>query len=95
MTENKLCELAELLAELEQTLLRLKVTKDLERRRLLLCLQKSNAALSRRNESLPDGGYGRGGDVPWQMSGNPEIRTNSEACLSMLLDAGDLPHLLP
>jgi hypothetical protein len=30
-----------------------------------------------------------------QMSGNPEIRTNSEACLSTLLDAGDLPHSLP
>ena len=36
MTENELRELAQLLAELEQTLLRLKATKDLERRRLLL-----------------------------------------------------------
>jgi hypothetical protein len=36
MTEKELCELAKLLAELEQTLLRLKVTKDLERSRLLL-----------------------------------------------------------
>jgi hypothetical protein len=36
MTEKELCELAELLAKLEQTLLRLKMTKDLERRRLLL-----------------------------------------------------------
>ena len=30
------------------------------------------ATLSRRNESLPDGGYGRGGDVPWQMSRNQD-----------------------
>jgi hypothetical protein len=30
-----------------------------------------------------------------QVSDNPEIRTKSEACVSMLLDAGDLPHSLP
>jgi hypothetical protein len=36
MAENELNELAELLRELEQTLLRLKVTKDPERRGLLI-----------------------------------------------------------
>jgi hypothetical protein len=36
MAENELNELAELLQELEQTLLTLKVTEGLERRRLLL-----------------------------------------------------------
>jgi hypothetical protein len=36
MAENELNELAELLRELEQTLLTLKATKDPERRRLLL-----------------------------------------------------------
>ena len=57
MTEKELCELAELLAELEQTLLRLKVTKDLERRRLLLRkVSRLFAEIERnritRNESL-------------------------------------------
>jgi hypothetical protein len=36
MAENELNELAELLRELEQTLLTLKATEDSERRRLLL-----------------------------------------------------------
>jgi hypothetical protein len=36
MAENKLNELAELLRELEETLVRLKTMKNLERRRLLL-----------------------------------------------------------
>ena len=36
MAENELNELADLLAELEQTLLSLKATKDPERRRVLL-----------------------------------------------------------
>jgi hypothetical protein len=36
MAENELNELAELLRELEQTLLTLKATKDPDRRRLLL-----------------------------------------------------------
>jgi hypothetical protein len=36
MAENELNELAELLAELEQTLLSLKATRDPERRRLLI-----------------------------------------------------------
>ena len=36
MTENELKELSELLRELEETLARLKVAKDPERRRLLL-----------------------------------------------------------
>jgi len=30
-----------------------------------------------------------------ELAGNPEIRTNSEACISILLSAGDLPHSLP
>jgi hypothetical protein len=36
MTENGLSELAELLRELEETLLKLRATKDPERRRLLV-----------------------------------------------------------
>jgi hypothetical protein len=36
MAENELTELADLLAELERTLLSLKATKDPERRRVLL-----------------------------------------------------------
>jgi hypothetical protein len=36
MAENELSELAELLRELEQTLLTLKATEDSERRRLLI-----------------------------------------------------------
>jgi hypothetical protein len=53
MTENKQCELAELLVELEQTLLRLKVTKDLERRRLLLRKMTRLFAEIERNPTLP------------------------------------------
>jgi hypothetical protein len=53
MSENKLYELAELLAELEQTLLRLKVTKDLERRRLLLRKMSRLFAEIERNTIAP------------------------------------------
>jgi hypothetical protein len=53
MIEKDLCELAELLAELEQTLLRLKVTKDLERRRLLLRKMSRLFAEIERNPIVP------------------------------------------
>jgi hypothetical protein len=53
MTEKELCELAELLEELEQTLLRLKVTKDLERRRLLLRKMTRLFAEIERNPIAP------------------------------------------
>jgi hypothetical protein len=53
MTEKELSELAELLAELEQTLLRLKVTKDLECMRLLLRKMSRLFAEIERNPIAP------------------------------------------
>ena len=52
MAENELNELAELLRELEQTLLTLKVTEGLERRRLLLRKMSRLFAEIERNPSL-------------------------------------------
>ena len=52
MTENKLKELAALLAELEQTLVSLKATEDTGRRRLLL--RKMSRLLTEIERTLSD-----------------------------------------
>jgi hypothetical protein len=53
MAENESDELAELLRELEQTLLTLKATKDPERRRLLLRKMRQLFAEIERNPIAP------------------------------------------
>jgi hypothetical protein len=53
MAENELNELAELLRELEQTLLTLKATEDPERRRLLLRKMSRLFARIERNPISP------------------------------------------
>jgi hypothetical protein len=53
MAENELNELAELLRELEETLVTLKVTEDPERRRLLLRKMSRLLAEIERNPIAP------------------------------------------
>jgi hypothetical protein len=54
MTENELDELAELLRELEETLARLKLMKDPERRRLLVRKMSRLFAEIERNRIAPN-----------------------------------------
>jgi hypothetical protein len=52
MTENGLSELAELLRELEETLLKLRATKNLERRRLVRKISRLFAEIERNRAKM-------------------------------------------